>query len=185
MTIIELLLLSIGLAMDAFAVSICKGLEIKSVKFKELFIVGLYFGFFQALMPVLGFFLGFNFQYIISPIDHWIVFILLSVIGFNMIKETFNNNRFQISNSIDLKEMIILSIATSIDALAVGITFAFLKVSIIQASLIIGIVTLIISMIGVKVGSIFGNKYEKKAQLIGGIILILLGFKILLEHLIV
>ena len=183
MGIIELIVLSIGLAMDAFAVSIFKGLSMPSMKWKNAIIIGLYFGCFQALMPVLGYLLGVNFQDIISNVDHWIAFILLDVIGINMIKEAISKDNDEHNDSIKFKDMIVLAIATSIDALAVGITFAFLNVNLILAISLIGIITFIISVLGVKAGNIFGDKYEKKAECIGGIILILLGIKILLKHL--
>ena len=183
MGIIELIVLSIGLAMDAFAVSICKGLSMPRMKWKNAIIIGLYFGCFQALMPVLGYLLGVNFQDIISNVDHWIAFILLDVIGINMIKEAISKDNDEHNDSIKFKDMIVLAIATSIDALAVGITFAFLNVNLILAISLIGIITFIISVLGVKAGNIFGDKYEKKAECIGGIILILLGIKILLKHL--
>ena len=169
--------------MDAFSVSICKGLTTPKISLKYMITIGIYFGIFQGVMPIIGFLLGIKFQKIITPIDHWIVFILLLSIGLNMIKETFTNNRLQTSSDIKPKEMIMLSIATSIDALAIGITLVFLDVNIIKSSVLIGIITFILSTIGVKIGNIFGNKYEKKAQLIGGVILILLGFKVLFEHL--
>ena len=183
MGIIELIVLSIGLAMDAFAVSICKGLSMPRMKWKNAIIIGLYFGYFQALMPALGYLLGVNFQDRISNIDHWVAFILLAVIGINMIKEAISKDNDVHNDSIKFKDMIVLAIATSIDALAVGITFAFLNVNLILAISLIGVITFIISVLGVKVGNIFGDKYEKKAEFAGGIILILLGIKILLEHL--
>lgn len=183
MGVIELLVLSVGLAMDAFAVAICKGLSMSKMEWKNAIIIGLYFGFFQAFMPVVGYLLGVNFQDKISNIDHWIAFLLLGIIGINMIKEAISKETDISNDSIKFKDMIILAIATSIDALAIGITFAFLKVNIILAASLIGIITFVISVIGVKVGNIFGDKYEKKAELAGGIILILLGIKILLEHL--
>lgn len=183
MGIIELIVLSIGLAMDAFAVSICKGLSMPRMKWKNAIIIGLYFGYFQALMPALGYLLGVNFQERISNIDHWVAFILLAVIGINMIKEAISKDNDVHNDSIKFKDMIVLAIATSIDALAVGITFAFLNVNLILAISLIGVITFIISVLGVKVGNIFGDKYEKKAEFAGGIILILLGIKILLEHL--
>ena len=183
MGLIELCILSIGLAMDAFAVSVCKGLSMKRMKWKNAIIIGAYFGYFQALMPALGYLLGYNFQDRISNIDHWIAFILLGVIGINMIKEAISKENDVHNDSVKFKEMIVLAIATSIDALAVGITFAFLNVNLILAISLIGIITFIISVLGVKAGNIFGDKYEKKAECIGGIILILLGIKILLKHL--
>lgn len=183
MKIIEIILIGIGLAMDAFAVSICKGLAIKKISLKKAAIIALYFGVFQALMPVLGYFLGAAFESYITQIDHWIAFILLSLIGLNMIKESFSNEEEATKDNTDFKTMIILSIATSIDALAVGITFAFLNVNIVTSSLIIGIITFILCIIGVIIGNKFGNKMESKAEIIGGVILILIGIKILLEHL--
>lgn len=184
MGLIELCILSIGLAMDAFAVSVCKGLSMARMKWKNAIIIGAYFGYFQALMPVLGYLLGYNFQDRISNIDHWIAFILLGVIGINMIKEAVSKENDVHNDSVKFKDMIVLAIATSIDALAVGITFAFLNVNLILAISLIGIITFIISVLGVKVGNIFGDKYEKKAEFAGGIILIFLGIKILVEHLI-
>lgn len=184
MGLIELCILSIGLAMDAFAVSVCKGLSMKRMKWKNAIIIGAYFGYFQALMPALGYLLGYNFQDRIYNIDHWIAFILLGVIGINMIKEAISKENDVHNDSVKFKEMIVLAIATSIDALAVGITFAFLNVNLILAISLIGIITFIISVLGVKVGNIFGDKYEKKAEFAGGIILIFLGIKILVEHLI-
>ena len=183
MGFIELILISVGLGMDAFAVAICKGLSMTKMKWKNACIIGMYFGGFQALMPLVGYLLGISFQEKITSIDHWIAFILLGIIGINMIKEAISKETEKTNDSIKFKDMLILSVATSIDALAVGITFAFLKVNIWLAISLIGIITLIISIIGVKIGNIFGDKYEKKAEFAGGLILILLGVKILLEHL--
>lgn len=183
MGFIELIILSIGLAMDAFAVAICKGLSMSKMNWKKASIIGLYFGGFQALMPLIGYLLGINFQEKITSIDHWIAFILLGIIGINMIKEAISKDSEKQNDSIKFKDMLILAVATSIDALAVGITFAFLKVNILLAISLIGIITFIISVVGVKIGNVFGDKYEKKAEFAGGIILILLGTKILLEHL--
>ena len=183
MGIIELIILSIGLAMDAFAVAICKGLSMSKMNWKKASIIGLYFGGFQALMPLVGYLLGINFQEKITSIDHWIAFLLLGIIGINMIKEAISKDSEKQNDSIKFKDMLILAVATSIDALAVGITFAFLKVNIWLAISLIGVITFIISVAGVKIGNIFGDKYEKKAEFAGGIILILLGVKILLEHL--
>lgn len=180
---IELLLLSVGLAMDAFAVSICKGISMKKMNWKKALIIGLYFGGFQALMPVIGYFLGTAFESIITNIDHWVAFILLGIIGGNMIKESFEDENESCNDDVGFKTMVILAIATSIDALAVGITFAFLKVNLIAAISMIGVITLALSVIGTKIGNKFGNKYKNKAELVGGIILVLLGIKILLEHL--
>lgn len=183
MNLIELLLLSIGLAMDAFAVSICKGISMKKMEWKKSCIIGLWFGGFQALMPVIGYFLGTTFESFVTNIDHWIAFILLSFIGINMLKESFCKENEESESDMSFKTMLILAIATSIDALAVGITFAFLKVDLILAICLIGITSFVLSIFGTKVGNKFGNKYEHKAEMIGGIILILLGLKILLEHL--
>ena len=181
MGVIELLLLSIGLAMDAFAVSVCKGISMKKINCKKSCIIGLWFGGFQALMPTIGYFLGSAFESLVTNIDHWIAFILLGIIGGNMIKEAFCND--ESNDDISFKTMFVLAVATSIDALAIGITFAFLRVNLLLAISMIGIITFVISIIGTKVGNKFGSKYEKKAELAGGIILILIGIKILLEHL--
>ena len=183
MGIIEILLTSMGLAMDAFAVSICKGLSMKKFDTKKGLIIAAYFGFFQGFMPLVGFILGASFQELITSIDHWIAFVLLGFIGLNMLKEGLSKECEGGNDKVDFKTMIPLAIATSIDALAIGITMAFLKVNIIFAVLSIGIITFILSFIGVKLGNKFGNKYEKKAEIFGGVILILIGTKILLEHL--
>lgn len=183
MDLFTLLTLAVGLAMDAFAVSICKGLAMREKVLKKGIIVGLWFGGFQALMPTIGFFLGTQFKDQITSIDHWIAFVLLGLIGINMVKEALSNDEEQADDSIAVKEMFMLAVATSIDALAVGITFAFLNVHIVSAALMIGVCTFLISFVGVKIGNIFGTKYKSKAELAGGIILILLGFKILFEHL--
>ena len=183
MNLLTLLTLAVGLAMDAFAVSICKGLAMREKVLKKGIIVGLWFGGFQALMPTIGFFLGTQFKDQITSIDHWIAFVLLGLIGINMVKEALSNDEEQADDSIAVKEMFMLAVATSIDALAVGITFAFLNVHIVSAALMIGVCTFLISFVGVKIGNIFGTKYKSKAELAGGIILILLGFKILFEHL--
>lgn len=184
MGIIEIFLLGISLAADAFAVAICKGLSMKKINWKKAIIIAVYFGVFQALMPVIGHFLVHSFESLVIGIDHWIAFILLGSIGGNMIKEALDKDECENYNdNVDFKTMSILSIATSIDALAVGITFAFLDVNLPLAVTIIGIITFIMSLIGVKIGNKFGCKYEKKAQIAGGTILILIGTKILLEHL--
>ena len=183
MGIIELILLSIGLGMDAFAISICKGISMKKMDWKKACIIGTYFGIFQAIMPVIGYFLGSTFESFITNFDHWVAFILLAIIGGNMIKESLSNECDTITDDINFKTMIILAIATSIDALAVGITFAFFNVNLILAITLIGIITFALSVIGTKIGNKFGDKYEKKAEFVGGVILILLGLKILLEHL--
>lgn len=181
MGIIEILLIAVGLAMDAFAVSICKGLSMKKLNYKTL-IIGLYFGLFQALMPLIGYLLGTSFESLITKIDHWIAFALLSIIGINMIVEIFEKEEEK-DDKVNFKTMIPLAIATSIDALAIGITLAFLNTNIILPVIIIGLVTLILSIIGVIIGYKFGHKFEKQSQIIGGIILIVIGLKILLEHL--
>ena len=174
--------------MDAFAVSICKGLSMRKVNKKQCLVIGLFFGGFQALMPFIGWVLGSQFEQYITSIDHWIAFILLGFIGGKMVVEAIREKDEAVEIGkmdppLDLKEMFILAIATSIDALAVGITFAFLQVPIVEAISIIGITTFVISVIGVYVGNFFGNRYKKKAELAGGMILILIGLKILLEHL--
>lgn len=183
-----LLLMGVGLSMDAFAVSICKGLSMRKVNKKQCLVIGLFFGGFQALMPFIGWVLGSQFEQYITSIDHWIAFILLGFIGGKMVVEAIREKDEAVEVGkmdppLDLKEMFILAIATSIDALAVGITFAFLQVPIVEAISIIGITTFVISVIGVYVGNFFGNRYKKMAELAGGIILILIGLKILLEHL--
>lgn len=184
MGILELLILAIGLSMDAFAVSVCKGLAMKKLEFKNMAIVGLWFGGFQALMPTIGYFLGVQFKNQITAIDHWIAFVLLGIIGVNMIKEACSkDDEEEVKANMDVKTMFMLAIATSIDALAVGITFAFLSVNLVHAVTFIGITTFILSEVGVGIGNIFGTKYKAKAEIAGGIILILLGIKILLEHL--
>lgn len=189
MGVIELVLMGVGLAMDAFAVSICKGLAMRKVNKKQCFVIALFFGGFQALMPFLGWLLGSQFADKISAIDHWIAFLLLVYIGGKMMieairswKEVDTVSEEEMDPPLDLKEMFILAIATSIDALAVGITFSFLQVNIVEAISIIGGVTFLISGAGVFVGNIFGSKYKTKAELAGGLILVLLGIKILIEH---
>ena len=184
MGIWELLILAIGLSMDAFAVSICKGLSVKELKVKHMACAGLYFGGFQAIMPLIGYFLGANFQHLIENFDHWIAFILLVLIGGNMIREAFGKDEEEeMDASFGPKSMLPLAVATSIDALAVGVTFAFLDVQIVPAVSFIGIITFLCSFIGVKIGNVFGTKYKSKAEIVGGVILILIGIKILLEHL--
>lgn len=183
MGLLELFILAVGLSMDAFAVAICKGLAMPKITVKKSCIVGIWFGGFQALMPAVGYLLGYQFRDKITEIDHWIAFILLVLIGGNMIKEACSGDEEQENDSLDIKNMFLLAVATSIDALAVGITFAFLDVHIVAAVTFIGITTFIISAAGVKIGNIFGTKYKSKAEFAGGVILILLGLKILLEHL--
>lgn len=182
MNIVEILLISIGLAMDAFAVAVCKGLSMKRMNWKKAIIVGIYFGIFQAVMPIIGYFIAIKFENIVEKVDHWFAFVLLGAIGIKMIKEAIDVDNEGITDSIKFKEMTILAIATSIDALAIGITFAFLKTNIVFPVLSIGIITLVLATIGVKIGNRFGTTYENKAEFVGGIILIILGVKILLEH---
>ena len=182
MSVIELILIGISLSMDAFAVSICKGLSVGKIRVKHMLTAGLWFGGFQALMPLIGFALGSAFEKYITSIDHWVAFILLGIIGFNMIKESREEEADQDASFV-FKEMLVLAVATSIDALAVGITFAFLKVDIILAITLIGITTFIFSAAGIKIGSVFGDKYKSKAEFFGGAVLICLGLKILIEHL--
>ena len=193
MSLLELFILAVGLSMDAFAVSICKGLSFRKMSVKNAVTVGLYFGGFQAGMPLLGYLLGMQFQEAIVNIDHWIALILLSIIGLNMIREALNKEEEtpprpaeweeNCDDSPDVKNMLLLAIATSIDALAIGVTFAFLRVQIVPAVTFIGLTTFILSAIGVKVGNVFGTRYKAKAELFGGAILILMGLKILVEHL--
>ena len=182
MGLFEVIVISIGLAMDAFAVSVCKGLSMKKINWKNAIIIALYFGVFQAFMPILGYILGTSFNEVVKNVDHWIAFILLLAIGLNMIKESRDDELEKRNDKIDFKTMVVLAIATSIDALAVGITFAFLETNVMLSVIIIGIITFILSIIGVKIGNKFGDKFQNKAELTGGIILILIGLKILLEH---
>lgn len=186
MGIVELFLIGLGLSMDAFAVSICKGLNMEKVNKAHCVVIALFFGGFQALMPLIGWSLGRQFEQYITMIDHWIAFVLLAFIGGKMIldsrKEEIEEIRKEESR-LDLKELFLLAIATSIDALAVGITFAFLNVDILPAIAIIGITTFVLSVMGVFIGNIFGSRYKNKAELAGGVILVLIGCKILLEHL--
>lgn len=183
----ELFLIGVGLSMDAFAVSVCKGLNMRGkVNFKHAGIIALFFGGFQALMPLIGYFLGIGFEKYITKIDHWIAFVLLGFIGGKMIVEAIKEWKAedkQEEDKLDIKELAILAVATSIDALAVGITFAFLSVNIWSAISIIGVTTFVLSIIGVVIGNKFGSRYKSKAELAGGIILVLMGLKILLEHL--
>ena len=186
MSIGELLLLAVGLSMDAFAVSVCKGLAMKKATLKAELTCGVWFGGFQALMPTIGFFLGTLFADAIEAIDHWVAFVLLALIGVNMLKEAFSKEDESGENDADMsvKTMFIMAVATSIDALAVGISLAMAgNVNIFMAAVLIGICTCVLSAIGVKIGNVVGSRYEKKAQMAGGVILILLGLKILLEHL--
>lgn len=181
MSILQLIVLAVGLSMDAFAVSICKGLQIKSINYNKSIKIALYFGLFQGLMPLIGYLLGNIFKDVILNLDHWLAFGLLSLIGINLIKES--NNEVEINEQVDFKSMILLSIATSIDALAVGITFSVLEINIIASVLIITIITFINCFIGTIIGNKIGNKINKLAKIIGGLILIAIGLKILIEHL--
>ena len=184
MGLLEIGLIAVGLSMDAFAVSITLGLSVKKPKIREIFIPGIYFGFFQALMPAMGFFAGVFFAERIQEFDHWIAFVLLGIVGGKMIKESYSKEEEESGeNPFQFLKMLMLAIATSIDALAVGITFAFFKVNILRAIIITGLTTFFISMAGVKIGNIFGTKFKSKAEFIGGAVLILLGIKIVVEHL--
>lgn len=182
MSIFELFLIAVGLSMDAFAVAICKGLSMKKMSWKNALKAGVYFGGFQALMPFAGYMLGVNFKDLITKVDHWIAFILLSIIGISMIKEAFGKEE-DVDDDFGVKTMITLAIATSIDALAIGVTFAFLNVNIVPAISFIGCITFIFGVVGVRIGNVFGTKYKAKAEILGGIILIAMGIKILFEHL--
>ncbi len=179
----ELLLIAVGLSMDAFAVSICKGLSMQKMSYKHAVVAGCFFGGFQVLMPLVGFLLGTQFKNYITSVDHWIAFILLFIIGLKMIKESQNKHCENVGNSFSLKSMTILSFATSVDALAIGITFAFLQVSIAPAIAFIGATTFTFSFIGVKIGNVFGTRFKSKAEFAGGVILIAMGIKILFDHL--
>ena len=182
MELMELFLIAVGLSMDAFAVSICKGLSLGKIKVKHMCIAGIWFGGFQALMPLIGYFLGSFFADMITAYSHWIAFILLVFLGAKMIKEAMGEEE-NLDASMGAKDMFLLAVATSIDALAVGVSFAFLQVNIVPAVSFIGVVTFICSAIGVKIGSIFGAKYKSRAEICGGVILILIGIKILLDGL--
>ncbi len=182
MTFAELLLIGVGLSMDAFAVAVCKGLGMRKFNTGQAGIIALFFGFFQAAMPMLGWLLGRQFEHYITSIDHWIAFALLGFIGGKMIVEAIRGGEDE-STRFDIKELLVLAVATSIDALAVGITFAFLGISIVSSAVTIGVTTFLISFAGVAIGNRFGTKLKDKAELLGGVILVLLGVKILLEHL--
>ena len=182
MSFAELFLIAVGLSMDAFAVSVCKGLSVRALKPKHALLAGLYFGGFQFLMPVIGFLLGFRFETMIRSVDHWIAFLLLLVIGGNMIKESFGDDE-ELSDDFGVRTMLLLAVATSIDALAVGVTFAFLEVRILPAAGLIGVTTFVLSAVGIRVGHVFGARWKARAERLGGVILILIGLKILLEHL--
>lgn len=183
MGILELFIIAVGLSMDAFAVSICKGLSVRTLRPRHALITGAYFGGFQALMPLIGFFLGVRFQSLITSVDHWIAFVLLVLIGGNMVRESRESDEENLSDSFSFGTMLPLAVATSIDALAIGVTFAFLQADIVPAVCLIGVTTFVLSCVGVKVGNVFGAKYKARAELFGGVVLILMGLKILLEHL--
>lgn len=183
MDYLSVVLVAVGLAMDAFAVSICKGLAIKGLSWRHAFIIGLWFGGFQALMPVIGYFLGATFSGFITAYDHWVVFAILGLIGANMIREALSDEEEAIDGDIGMRTMILLAIATSIDALAVGVTFSMSGDGILMPAVMIGVITLIISMIGVWIGGRFGDRYGSRAEIVGGSILILMGLKFLLEGL--
>lgn len=183
MSLIELFLLAFALSMDAFAVSICKGLATSKLKLRQMCIVGAWFGGFQALMPTLGYLLGSTFEKYITQFDHWIAFILLALLGGNMLREAFSGEEEQVDSSYSFKPMLLMAIATSIDALAAGVTLSTLQVNIALAACLIGCTTFVISAVGVRVGNVFGSRFKRPAEIAGGTILILLGIKILLEHL--
>ncbi len=186
MGIVSTVLLAVSLAMDAFAVAICKGLAMQKLSIRNMAIVGAWFGVFQALMPTIGYFLGSAFEDKITAIDHWIGFILLAIIGINMIRESRECDcqaEANANDSLEIKEMFMLAVATSIDALAVGITFAFVEMNVTLAIVLIGVITFAISIVGVKIGNVFGIKYKSRAEMAGGAVLIFLGVKMLLEGL--
>mgnify|MGYP004470237459 FL=1 len=199
MSLFELFLIAVGLSMDAFAVAICKGLGMKKLDMRQALVIGLFFGGFQALMPTIGWFLGAQFAPLVTPIDHWIAFILLAFIGGKMLFDAIKGDDEQETGhgddafknadnaqggapNLDLRELTMLAVATSIDALAVGITFAFLDVDIVPAASFIGAVTFVLSVIGVAVGNQFGSRWEKPSTIVGGVVLVLIGVRILLEH---
>lgn len=182
MQLYELLLIALGLSMDAFAVSVCKGFSARHPRWGQCLLCGLWFGGFQALMPLLGWLMGVRFQTAIASIDHWIAFFLLGIIGLNMVRSGFSNEDDGMDNSFGFGAMLPLAVATSIDALAVGVTFAFLQVKILPAVILIGVTTLVPSSLGVKMGAVLGDKFGRRAELVGGVVLILMGGKILLEH---
>ena len=181
----ELVLIGVGLSMDAFAVALCKGLSMRRVNYAHAAVIALFFGVFQAVMPLIGWVLGTQFARYITSVDHWIAFALLGYIGGKMIYDSFKKEEDDSSEKsvLNIKELLVMAIATSIDALAVGITFAFLNVNIWSSVSIIGVTTFVLSAIGVLIGHKFGAKYKNKAELAGGVILVLIGLKILLEHL--
>ena len=183
MGLLELLIIAVGLSMDAFAVSISKGLSVKTIRPQYMLKAAIWFGGFQALMPVVGYFVGFYFSDLVASVDHWIAFVLLSLIGANMIKESFDKDSCEIDPDFSFKTMLAMAVATSIDALAVGVSFAFLKVNIWTSVLVIGLTTAAFSAAGILIGNIFGCRYKSKAEFVGGVILVVMGLKILLTHL--
>ena len=190
MGVLEILSIGVGLSMDAFAVALCKGLGMKRINYRHALVIALFFGAFQMLMPLIGWALGTQFERFITPIDHWIAFVLLAFIGAKMLVDAFRGGEDDSADAngsaagkLDLRELFMLAVATSIDALAVGITFAFLRVDILPASSLIGVTTFVISLAGVAVGNRFGARFEKPATIVGGVVLILIGVKILVEHL--
>lgn len=183
MTSLELIVIATGVAMDAFAVSICKGMSVRTLHPRYILSASVWFGGFQALMPLIGYFVGVSFADYVTEFDHWIAFVLLAFIGINMIKEAVSGGEAENDPDFSFKAMFALAVATSIDALAVGVSFAFLKVDIWAAILLIGAVTALFSGAGVAIGNIFGARYKSKAELAGGVILVLIGLKILIEHL--
>lgn len=182
MSLWELFVLAVGLSMDAFAVSVCKGLSLGKIKVKHMCIAGIWFGGFQALMPLAGYYLGSIFSEFITKYAHWVAFLLLLILGGGMIREALGEEE-EMDGAMDVKNMFLLAVATSIDALAIGVTFAFLQVHIVPAVSFIGVITFICSAVGIKIGSLFGSKYSSKAEFCGGVILILIGIKILLDGL--
>ena len=183
MGVIELLLIALGLSMDAFAVSVGKGLSVQKINPRHSLSVGVWFGGFQALMPLIGYFLGVSFASLVESFDHWIAFILLGIIGFNMIREALSNDECEAAHpDFSARTMLMMAIATSIDALAVGVSFAFLHIDIWSAASIIGVTTFILSIVGLRIGNIFGCRYKSKAEFAGGAILMIMGIKILIEH---
>lgn len=188
MEILELLLIGVSLSMDAFAVSLCQGLSMPRLNWRHAAVIALFFGGFQALMPAIGWLLGSQFAGYIQSFDHWVAFVLLLLIGGNMVREAFSPEEEEedgcsAGERLDLKRLFLMAVATSIDALAIGVTFAFLEVKILEAASVIGVTTFVISLAGVAIGNYFGTRYQKRAEITGGVILILLGTKILLEHL--
>ena len=183
MGFVELLIIAVGVSMDAFAVSVCKGLSVRVLRPRHAVTVALWFGGFQALMPLVGYFMGISFADLVSNFDHWIAFLLLALIGGKMIKESLEDEGFEVNPDFTFKTMLMLAIATSIDALAVGVSFAFLRVDVWTAVLFIGVTTAAFSCAGVVIGNHFGARYKSKAELAGGVILVLIGLKILIEHL--